>query len=79
MFQFVYEVDHVFAHGGPVYAVHEAAALKASILRLHLLNNLLAERTHLRTTRYGHVFVAFIPGKSENVHLVCFVIELLYK
>ena len=43
MFEFVYKVDHVLAHGRTMDAVHEAAVLETRVLRLHLLDDLLAE------------------------------------
>lgn len=61
VFELVDKVDHVLAHGRTMDAVDEAAILQASVLRLDLLDHLLAERTHLCRTGDGHVLVALVP------------------
>ena len=66
VFEFVYKVDHVLAHGRAVDAVHEAAVLEAGVLRLHLLHHLFPERAHLRAARYRHVLVTFIPAATTT-------------
>lgn len=67
--ELVYEVDHVLAHGRAVDAVHEAAALEARVLRLHLLHHLLAERAHLRAARDRHVLVALVPAVGTSTSI----------
>lgn len=64
--QLVYEIDHVLAHRRPVYPVHEPAVLQSRILRLHLLHDLLAERTDLGRTRDRHVLTAVISAKDKT-------------
>lgn len=61
MLELVYEVDHVLAHGRPVYAVDEPAVLETGVLRLDLFHDLFAERAHFRRTRDGHVLAALVP------------------
>ena len=65
VFELVDKVDHVLAHGRTMDAVDEAAILQASVLRLDLLDHLLAERTHLCRTGDGHVLVALVPNDKR--------------
>ena len=66
VFEFVYKVDHVLAHGRAVDAVHEAAVLETRVLRLHLLHHLLPERAHLRAARDRHVLVTLVPANHQK-------------
>lgn len=60
------EVNHIFAHRRAADAINEPSVLEPGVLGLHLLHHLFAERADLRRTRYRHVLIALIPGKSKN-------------
>lgn len=69
MLELVYEVDHVLAHGRPLYPVHEPAVLQSRVLGLHLLHHLLAKGTHFGRTGDGHVLVTVISGGRKTIQL----------
>lgn len=64
MFELVDEIDHVLAHGRPVYAEDKPTVLESGVLRLDLLHHLFAKRTDFGRTRNGHVFRALVSTES---------------
>lgn len=68
MLELVDEVDHVLAHGRPLYPVHEPSVLQSRVFRLHLFHYLLAKGTDLGRTGDGHVLVAVV-SKGYNIFL----------
>lgn len=77
MLQLVYEIDHILAHGRPLYPVHEAAVLESWVLGLHLLHHLLAEGTHLCGTGNGHILISVVPeingSVSRSISVILFI------
>lgn len=74
MFQFLYEIDHVFAHWGPLNAVDKSRTLQTRIFRFNLFNDLFAKRTHFRWTCYHDVLIAFVPtnrNRKWKIKLTC--------
>ena len=56
------EVDHVLAHGAGLDLVDVAAVLVARVLRLQLLDDLLAEAADLGGALDGHLLAALVGG-----------------
>lgn len=66
MFQFLYKINHIFAHGGSLYTVNESRTFQARILSFNFFNHLFAERAHFCWACYHNILIAFISSQLNN-------------
>lgn len=66
--QFMYEVDHIFAHGRTANTIDEPAIFEPSIFCLHFFHHLFPEGADFGRTCYRHVLVALVPIKNNFVN-----------
>ena len=63
--QFVYKIDHVFAHWRPLDFVNKTTTFTFGKFRFKFFNNLFTKATYFGGALNCHVFITLIP---ENIH-----------
>ena len=63
--QFVYKIDHVFAHWRPLNFVNKTTTFTFGKFRFKFFNNLFTKATYFGGALNCHVFITLVP---ENIH-----------
>ena len=63
--QFVYKIDHVFAHWRPLDFVNKTTTFTFGKFRFKFFNNLFTKATYFGGALNCHVFITLVP---ENIH-----------